>query len=112
MIEDPIVLRAVKLIRAQAFRGVTVAEICGRLNVSRSTLERRMKSALRRGAKEELLRVQFGEVNRLLRNTDLTIEAITEATGFNHAHYLQTSYRSRCGLTPGQFRKRERGRLG
>ncbi len=105
VIEDPIVLRAVRLIREQAFSGITVAEICSELGVSRSTLERRMRATLKRGAKAELLRVRFAEVNRLLVNTDLTIEAIAEMTGFAYAHYLQTAYRERFGIPPGQVRR-------
>ena len=44
-------------------------------------------------------------MNRLLRNSDLTIETIAELTGFTHAHYLQTSFRERYGMTPGTYRK-------
>ena len=109
VIEDAIVLRAVRLIREEALYGLSVASICDRLSISRSTLERRMKAALKRGPKEEILRVQFREVIRLLRNTSLTIEAIAEQVGFNHAHYLQTIFRERYDITPGQFRKQQRG---
>lgn len=105
VIEDPIVLGAVRLIREGAFDGITVAEICSELGVSRSTLERRMRTTLKRGAKAELLRVRFAEVNRLLKNTDLTIDAIAEMTGFAYAHYLQTAYRERFGIPPGQVRR-------
>ncbi len=112
VIEDPIVLRAVHLIRERAFSGITVGQICDELAVSRSTLERRMKASLRRAAKEELLRVRFREVNRLLRNTNLTIETIAEMTGFSHPHYLQSSYRDRFGLTPGSYRRRNRSPNG
>lgn len=67
-----------------------------------------MKSSLQRGTKDEMLRVQFREVNRLLRNSDLTIETIAEHSGFTHAHYLQTSYRERYGMTPGEYRKQSK----
>jgi LacI family transcriptional regulator len=106
VIEDPVVLRAAKRIRERAFTGLPVGELCQHLHVSRSTLDRRMKAALGRGAKEEILRVRFREVNRLLQSTDLTIDAIAEQTGFTHPHYLQTAYRERFGITPGEFRKR------
>ncbi|MEM9283621.1 MAG: DNA-binding transcriptional regulator, partial [Verrucomicrobiota bacterium] len=81
VIEDSIVLRAVRLIRDEALIGITVGAICERLGVSRSTLERRMKTSLKRGTKEEILRIQFREVKRLLHRTSLTIEAIAEQTG-------------------------------
>jgi LacI family transcriptional regulator len=105
VIEDPVVLRAARLIRERAFAGLSVAELCDELGVSRSTLERRMKAALGRAPKDELLRVRFREVNRLLRASDLTIDLIAEQTGFTHAHYLQTAYRERFGMTPGEFRR-------
>jgi LacI family transcriptional regulator len=108
VIEDALVLQAVRMIRESALNGITVGEICGRLNVSRSTLERRMKTHLKRGAKEELLRVRFREVTRLLRNTDFTIETISDMAGFSHAHYLQTAFRERYQLTPGEYRRKNR----
>jgi LacI family transcriptional regulator len=109
VIEDPIVLRAVRLIRSQAFSGLTVAGLCQTVGVSRSTLERRMKATLKRSPKEELQRVRFHEVNRLLRNTNFTIDMISEMTGFSYANYLQTAYRERYGKTPGAFRKQNQG---
>jgi LacI family transcriptional regulator len=106
VIEDAVALRAARLVRERAFDGLSVARLCDELGVSRSTLERRMKAALGRTPKEELLRVRFREVNRLLAETDLTIDLIAEQTGFTHAHYLQTAYRERFGTTPGEFRRR------
>ena len=112
VLEDPLVLAAVRRIREQAILELSVAELCDGLNVSRSTLERRMKAALGRGAKEEMLRLRFREVQRLLRNTDLTVEAIADATGFRHPHYLQTAFKERFGRTPGEFRREAIGRMG
>jgi len=109
VLEDPLVLRAVRLIRESALTGITVAEVCRFVNVSRSTLERRMKRSIGRGTKAEILRIRFREVNRLLRNTTLTIDAIADHTGFAHTHYLQTTYRERYGKTPGQYRKEIHG---
>lgn len=105
VIEDPIALRAVRLIREQAFHNISVGEIARLLSVSRSTLERRLKATLGRGAKEELLRIRFREVKRLLGNTEHTVETIAELTGFAHAHYLQTAFRERTGMTPGEYRR-------
>jgi len=105
VIEDPIALRAVRLIREQAFNNIPVGEIASQLGISRSTLERRLKATLGRGAKEELLRIRFREVKRLLGNTEHTVETIAELTGFAHAHYLQTAFRERTGATPGEYRR-------
>lgn len=109
VIEDALVLRAVRRIREAPPGQLSVGGLCRELRLSRSTLERRMKKALGRGTKEEMLRIRFREVNRLLRDTDLTIEAIAESTGFSHPHYLHAAYKERFGRTPGQFRRQGGG---
>jgi len=105
VINDKLVARAARLIRENAASGLTVESLCETLNASRSTLDRRMKAALRRSPKEEILRIRFRQVERLLRETDLTVDAIAEQTGFANAHYLQSAFKQLRGQTPGQFRK-------
>jgi LacI family transcriptional regulator len=105
VIRDGLVAAASRLIDEHAACGLTVDHLCARLNVSRTTLDRRMKAALRRSPKEELNRVRFREVERLLRDTDLTMEAIAEKTGFLHCHYFQVAFKLRHGCTPGAYRR-------
>jgi LacI family transcriptional regulator len=109
---DQLVRTAVRKIRENATSGMNVDEVCQQLNVSRSTLERRMKEALQRTPKEEFLRVRFKEVERLLRETNLTVEVIAGQTGFSHCEYLQNTFKQRYGLSPGQFRKTVRVNRG
>ena len=66
-----------------------------------------MQAALHRTPKEEIQRVRFREVQRLLRDTDLTIDLIAEQTGFTHSHYLQAAYKQSHGQTPGQYRRQQ-----
>ncbi|MEO0448020.1 MAG: DNA-binding transcriptional regulator, partial [Verrucomicrobiota bacterium] len=69
VIEDRLVAHAARKIREQAAQGIHVEDVCQVLAVSRSTLERRMKASLGRTPKEEILRVRFQIVERLLRET-------------------------------------------
>lgn len=104
VIHDKLVQKAARLIREQVAAGVNVDQLCAALHTSRSSLERRMKEALGRTPKEEILRQRFRLVERLLRETDLTVEAIAAQTGFTHSHYLQAAFKKHHGITPGQFR--------
>jgi LacI family transcriptional regulator len=108
VINDRFVAHAARFIRENATAGINVDDLCRRLNASRSTLDRRMKAALGRTPKEEILRVRFREVERLLRETDLTVDAIAALTGFAHSHYLQAAFRSLRGQTPGKYRRLHR----
>lgn len=105
VINDPFVAHAARLIREEALSGLNVDQLCRKLNASRSTLDRRMKAALKRTPKEEILRVRFREVERLLRETDLTIDTIAAQTGFAHSHYLQAAFKETHGTTPGEWRR-------
>ena len=105
-ITDKLVAHAARLIRENATSGLNVDDLCRKLNASRSTLDRRMKAALKRSPKEEITRVRFREVERLLRETDLTIDAIAEQTGFAYSHYLQAAFKQAHGQTPGAFRRK------
>ncbi len=105
VINDQLIARAARLIREGAASGISVDEICHKLNASRSTLERRMKAALNRTPKEEIQRIRFRVVERMLRDTDMTIDSIAEQTGFTHSHYLQAAFKERHGKTPGEFRR-------
>jgi LacI family transcriptional regulator len=105
VINDPLVARAARLIRENATAGLNVESLCRKLNASRSTLDRRMKAALKRSPKEEINRIRFREVMRLLRETDHPIEVIAQQTGFAHGQYLQTAFKQVYGQTPGQFRQ-------
>jgi LacI family transcriptional regulator len=105
VINDRLVAHAARMIRENARLGINVDDLCRKLNASRSTLDRRMKAALNRTPKEEILRVRFREVERLLRETDLTIDAIAAQTGFTHSHYLQAAFTEAHGQTPGEFRR-------
>jgi len=105
VINDALVANAARLIRENVMNGINVDDLCRRLNASRSTLDRRMKAALKRTPKEEITRIRFREVERLLRETDLTIDVIARQTGFAHSHYLQAAFKQTYGQTPGAFRR-------
>jgi LacI family transcriptional regulator len=105
VINDALVAHAARLIRENAMTGINVDDLCRKLNASRSTLDRRMKAALNRSPKEEITRIRFREVERLLCETDLTIDIIARQTGFAHSHYLQAAFKQAYGRTPGAFRR-------
>ncbi|MEO1836931.1 MAG: helix-turn-helix transcriptional regulator, partial [Akkermansiaceae bacterium] len=102
---DRVVATALYMIRQEACEGLGVSDLVERLNVSRSTLERRMRAAIGRAPKAEILRHRFLRVEELLRSSDKTVETIAEEAGFEHPNYLHQVFRQRYGMTPNQFRQ-------
>lgn len=107
-VEDERIARALHFIRQKASEGVGVDEVAREVALSRSALERRMKASVGRSPGDELIRIRFGLVEKLLSQTDLTLDAIADRAGFKHPQYMAEAFRKRFGITPGEYRKRNR----
>jgi LacI family transcriptional regulator len=107
-VEDPRISKALMFVRERAHTGIGVEDVARRVGMSRSALERAMRRAIGRSPGEEINRMRFSLVERLLVQTDLTLEAIAERVGFQHPQYMAEAFRKRTGETPGQFRQRRK----
>jgi LacI family transcriptional regulator len=109
-IEDPQVAAAVRYIREHACHGINVADVVRHAGLSRTLLERRMRQAIGRPPGEEIVRLRFGRVRRLLAETDLTLAVIADRCGFEHPQYMATAFKKLFGTTPGSYRETHRGK--
>lgn len=107
-VEDPRLSRALSYIRQHATENIGVNDVARAASLSRSSLERQMKKKIGRSPAEEINRIRFGLVERLLAQTDLTLDAIAARAGFTHPQYMAEAFRKRHGETPGQFRQRRK----
>jgi LacI family transcriptional regulator len=107
-IRDAEVAEALRLIRRRACEGIGVGDVVRSIPLSRSMLERRMRRAIGRSPKEEILRVRFARVRELLATTDLPLARVAERAGFTHVQYLCEAFARREGETPGAYRRRTR----
>jgi len=103
-LDDPAVAAAVRYIREHACHGATVSDVVRACGLSRSVLERRMRSVLGRPPGEEIVRARFAEVKRLLVETDLPLAAIADRCGIEHPQYMAEAFKRLFGITPGRFR--------
>jgi LacI family transcriptional regulator len=105
-IEDPVVSAALSMIREHACNGLQVRDVAQHMPVSRSVLQRRFLAVLGRSVHNEILRVQLRKAQDLLRETELTVRTVAEKAGFKHPEYMAAVFKSRLGITPGQYRRR------
>ncbi|MBL9131200.1 MAG: DNA-binding transcriptional regulator, partial [Verrucomicrobiaceae bacterium] len=104
-VEDARIAAALRFIRQNAAQSLDVTAVARACSLSRSVLERRMKSHIGRSPGEEIARQKFALVEQLLTHTGLTLDAIAAKCGFTHPQYMAEAFRKRTGLTPGQFRR-------
>ena len=104
-VEDPRIAAALRFIRQNATSAIGEEDVMRAAALSRTVLERRMKALIGRAPGEEINRVRFARVERLLAETDFTLDEIAARTGFAHTQYMAEAFRKRAGITPGEFRR-------
>ncbi len=108
-IDDRPVAAALHFIREHACEGITVEDVLNAVPLSRSVLERRMRAAIGRTPKAEIVRMQLNRVKELLSETDLKLEVVARKAGFKHPQYLSAVFKQKFGITPGTFRNHAQG---
>lgn len=111
-VRDPLLSRALRLIRDGACKGYRVEDLLRHVPLSRSTLERGFRAVVGRSPNQELNRVRLQKAAELLVTTDLGLEAIAHRTAFASRHYLCTSFHKAYGMTPGAYRRRGQSPAG
>lgn len=102
---DALAVRAARLIRARACRGLTIDRLVEALPATYWTVNRRFQQAFGRTLKEEISRVRMAEAARLLRTTDLPMGAICERIGLENVKYFSTAFGKQMGLSPTAYRR-------
>lgn len=88
---------------------ITVDAICADFRIGRSRLYDVAEKFLGCGVAEYVRKKKIEAAQRLLRETDLTIGAIAEATGFSDYNYFSRVFRKETGLSARAYRQ-EQGR--
>ncbi len=104
-IENAEIAAAVRIIREQACRGITVADVLAQVPVARITLERSFRRYLGHSPQAEIRAVQIKRVKQLLAETELPLERIAELAGYKHTEYMSVVFKRLTGQTPAQYRR-------
>lgn len=107
-LSDPQLVQALRFIRAHASEHIGIPDILKHVPMGRRVLERKFRSLLNRSPHEEILRVRLEIAAGLLQNTDLTLDAVAEDSGFGTAARLSVEFKKRHSMTPGTYRRQFR----
>jgi LacI family transcriptional regulator len=107
-VADRHISAAVRYIRSHACSGITVADVLKQVPMSRRVLEARFQKLLGRSPHTQILAVKLDRVKQLLADTDLSLAAIAERSGFKHVEYLSVAFKRQMGLTASEFRSGQR----
>lgn len=92
----------------QNYRTATLSELCERLHLPDHTLSRMIKKNAGGNFKEILRRKRLNKAVSLLCDTDLAVNDIIDAVGYENHSYFHRIFRERYGCTPKDFRAAHR----
>ena len=81
-----------------------VQYLTSNIGMSRSSLYAKMKALTSMSINDYINKLRIEKATQMLTNTDLTILAISEQTGFNSQRYFSTAFKAVVGCTPSQYR--------
>lgn len=103
-VDDPVVVRSLRLIRDHAAEGLEASDVHERSGVAKRTLEIRFRKVVGRTLSEEIARTRVEYAKRLLRSTQLPIANVAERSGFSSPERLDVVFRRLNGSTPTEYR--------
>ncbi len=105
---DPQVTAAVRFIRENAHRRISVDDVMREVPMSRRSLERRFRTILERSIGDEIRHVHLERARALLISTALLMEEVADRAGFTSLHYMSRVFRQEMGMTPTAYRRQLR----
>ena len=101
---NPLIRSAIDIITREYASNLTVEEIAGRLNVSRSYLSALFKEETTISVMQYITLMRMNRAEHLLRNTSMKVSEIAEAVGYHDASYFGLQFKKLYGMSPAQFR--------
>lgn len=102
------VLRVVQLVEKNLQQRHTLTQLAAMAGLNRTTFCRIYKSLVGRTPRAHLLHTRTLKAQRLLTETDLSMNDIAEAAGFNDLSSFFRTFRRRVKMTPLAYRKAQR----
>jgi LacI family transcriptional regulator len=103
-VDDPAVAAALRLIRNRGPGGLSVDDVARHVALSRSVLQRRFRTLLKRTVHDEILAAKIRCAQDLLLKSKLSLAAIAVRAGFKHQEYMGAVLKARLGQTPAELR--------
>lgn len=106
--EDAVMAKALIFLRDQFRQAIGVDDVVAHAGVSRRLLETRFREILKRGVREELIRLRMEAAKGELAAGLLSVTEVAERCGFSSVHYFSTAFKREVGVTPKGYQRGER----
>lgn len=105
-VADKLVIRALEFIRINGGLTIRVSDVAEHLGVSCRWIELRFRQTLQYSVHDAIQRARMATVCTMLKETDLSLSAISQKCGFSHPNHLCTLFKREFNMTMSDYRKR------
>jgi len=102
---DPLVSRAIQIMRRGFSQGMNVADVLTELGCSRSALEKAFRKELQHSPLRQLHLLRCQEAMNWMRDPEISLEEIAGKCGFRDNVTFWSVFKKQTGQSPGAFRK-------
>lgn len=106
--EQPQMRQAAELLRQRAFSGGDIRSVAQELDLTPVQFTRRFQAAFRVTPIHYLTSVRLHRACRLLADTDLTLDDIAQACGYENGFYLSRLFQKHMNMRPSDYRRTHR----
>ena len=103
--ESPVLRRALEILSDRLASPPSMVELAEAVGVSRATLDRLFLREFGRPAHAELLRRRIARARDMMRDTPLSVAAISDECGFCNPGYFAVAFARSEGATPTKWRR-------
>lgn len=104
--QDELFERILAYIEANICEPLTVAEICQKFSLSRSSLQILFKSMVNQSPKKYISDMKLERSCRMLRENKYTISEISLKLGYSSVHYFSNAFNQKYHISPSEYARR------
>ena len=106
--DEHVIFEIVKYIDSHYAEEVTLQDLAERFFLSREYISRKFKQQFRENLSDYIERVRMEQAKLLLMNPQYRIAQVAELVGYKDEKYFSKVFKKLEGLSPNEYRKRER----
>jgi LacI family transcriptional regulator len=111
-LKDRQMVQALQYLRENFNRPISVADLLKVVPMGRRTMELKFQKQLGRSPANELKTLRLAHAQKLLVETDMSLQDIAESCGLSTYNYLTHFFKKHSGQTPGLYRRKARHASG
>ncbi|MBQ8551699.1 MAG: helix-turn-helix transcriptional regulator [Clostridia bacterium] len=105
VVNDEFCSRVIDYMELHLYEGMNIDDLCHALSFSKSYISKRFSSVCGCSVIKYFNIMRIQEAKRLIRETDLTFQEISEKMMLANPHYFSTLFKKHIGMTPTEYKK-------